>query len=79
MSINLQRILSFPNLPARAGQTLILFSTPLIAGLLLVVPGQGRTAVATELLLTGLVIGALQVLIDSRSRRAGSRRRRLGT
>ena len=34
VSINLQRILSFPNLPPRAGQTLILFSTPLFSGLL---------------------------------------------
>ena len=40
VSINLQRILSFPNLPPRAGQTLILFSTPLFSGLLLVIPGR---------------------------------------
>src|ERR1700729_2463722 len=30
VSINLKQILEFPNLPARAGQTLILFATPLI-------------------------------------------------
>jgi len=39
-SISLQRILSFPNLPPRAGQTLILFTTPLIAGLFLSSPGR---------------------------------------
>jgi hypothetical protein len=70
VSINLQRILSFPNLPPRAGQTLILFATPLIAGLFLVVPGQGRAAVAAELILTGIVVGTVQVLIDSRSQRS---------
>ena len=67
VSINLQRILSFPNLPPRAGQTLILFSTPLFSGLLLVIPGQGRTPVATELLVAGVFFGAGLVLIDART------------
>ena len=67
VSINLQRILSYPNLPPRAGQTLILFSTPLFSGLLLVIPGQGRTAVATELLVAGIFFGAGLILIDTRT------------
>ena len=65
VSINLRQILSFPNLPARAGQTLVLFSTPLIAGLFLVVPGQARAAVASELLVTGIAVGAVQVRIGA--------------
>ena len=74
VSLNLKRILEYPNLPARAAQTLILFVTPLITGLFLVVPGQSRTAVAWELLITGLAIGAGQVVIDARSPRSDQER-----
>ena len=42
VSINLKRILEFPSLPARAGQTLMLFVMPLITGLFLVVPASRR-------------------------------------
>src|SRR5215831_9081610 len=69
MSINLQRILSFPNLPARAAQTLILFATPLLTGVFLVVPGQPRAALGPELLVSGIVIGAAFLVIDARSPR----------
>ena len=47
VSINLKRILEFPSLPARAGQTLMLFVMPLITGLFLVVPGQPAAILAT--------------------------------
>jgi hypothetical protein len=67
VSLNLKRILEYPNLPARAAQTLILFATPLITGLFLVVPGQSGTVVASELLITGLAIGTGQLVINARS------------
>jgi len=70
VSINLKRILEFPNLPARAGQTLILFATPLIVGIFLLVPGQPAAALAWELLVTGVCVGAVQVVIDAHSGRA---------
>jgi hypothetical protein len=70
VSINLRRILEFPNLPARAGQTLILFVTPLLVGLLLLVPSQPGAVLASELLVIGLVIGAFQLLLDARSARS---------
>jgi modulator of FtsH protease len=70
VSINLKQILEFPNLPARAAQTLILFTTPLITGLFLVVPGQTRAAVAWELIITGVAIGAGQLWINARSPRS---------
>jgi hypothetical protein len=69
MSINLQRILSFPNLPARAAQTLILFTTPMLTGVFLVVPGQPRAALGPELLVTGIAIGTGLVVIDARAPR----------
>jgi modulator of FtsH protease len=75
VSINLQRILSFKNLPARAAQTLILFTTPLIVGLFLVVPGQGSAVVAWELLITGIAIGRCNSGSPS-GRRSGTRKHR---
>ncbi|MGH3302618.1 MAG: hypothetical protein ACRDOK_13215 [Streptosporangiaceae bacterium] len=42
VSINLKQSLEITGLPSRAAQTLILFATPLIGALLVVVPGQGR-------------------------------------
>jgi hypothetical protein len=67
VSLNLKRILEYPNLPGRAAQTLILFVTPLVTGLFLVVPGQSREIVASELLVTGLAIGTGQLVINARS------------
>ena len=49
VSINLTRILAFPNLPARAGQTLIMLVTPLIVALLVLIPGQRRSVLGAEL------------------------------
>ena len=70
VSINLQRILQYPNLPGRAGQTLILFTTPLVFSIFVLVPGQSRPVLAGELIGTGLVIGAALLIIDARAGRA---------
>jgi hypothetical protein len=67
VSINLRQILDSPNLPGRAALTLILLATPLIAALLLLIPGQARVALGVELLLAGLGIGTVQVVIDTRT------------
>jgi hypothetical protein len=64
VSINLKQILDIPSLPGRAAQTLILFATPLVAALLLIVPGQARIALGLELLATGLFVGGVQVYLD---------------
>jgi hypothetical protein len=69
------------SLPSRAGQTLTLFTTPLIAGVLLIVPGQARIALALELLAAGLVIGGFQVYLDLTTERGDEdtvSRRKLG-
>lgn len=70
VSINLQRILKFPHLPSRAAQTLILFVTPLLVGILLLAPGQSRAALAVELLVTGVLVGACQLVIHARTPRS---------
>jgi modulator of FtsH protease len=70
VSINLQRILQFPNLPSRAVQTLFLFGTPLATGIFLLVPSQPRWVLATELLGTAVVIGTVQLLVEIKSPRS---------
>jgi hypothetical protein len=67
MSINLSTILAERNLPGRAALTLMLFGTPLVSSLLLIVPGQTRLALGLELLITGLLAGAVQLTIDLRA------------
>jgi len=75
VSINLQRILQYPNLPGRAGETLIFFAFPLIVTLLVIVPGQPRRVLAGELVAAGLVIGAATLLIDLQSGRSSEESR----
>jgi hypothetical protein len=69
VSINLQRILEVKGLSARAGQTLLFFSTPLFTSLLIVVPGQPVTVLGWELIGLALASGLvnLQVLASGRS------------
>jgi hypothetical protein len=69
VSINLKQILEIKSLPSRAAQTLILFATPLISALLVVVPGQARIALGLQLLASGLVIGGTQLWLDLRAPR----------
>jgi hypothetical protein len=60
VSINLKPILAGKSLPNRAALTLILFAMPLVASMLVIVPGQATDAVATELLVIGIVIAGWQ-------------------
>jgi modulator of FtsH protease len=67
ISINLERILQFPSLPHRAAQTVILFALPLLVSLLLIVPGQPRAALGSELLVIGVVAGTFMLVADART------------
>ncbi|HEY8473487.1 MAG TPA: hypothetical protein VIL37_12745 [Natronosporangium sp.] len=67
VSINLQRILAYPALPARAGQTLVFLAAPVILAMLLLVPEQSTTALGLELVVLGALVG-LVLLALSRSR-----------
>lgn len=69
-SINLQRILQFPSLPTRVGQTLILFVIPLIIGIFVLIPGQSSAVLAAELLLTAVLLGGFQLAITAHSGRS---------
>jgi hypothetical protein len=70
VSINLQRILQFKGLPARAGQTLIFLATPLFAALFLLVPGQSDSALAGEVLVVAFLTGAAHLRICVQSGRS---------
>ena len=70
VSINLERILSFPGLPNRALATLVLLLEVTIASILGLAPGQSATALGAELLVIGLIcLPAVSLLI----RRASTR------
>ncbi|WP_210479509.1 hypothetical protein [Naasia sp. SYSU D00948] len=70
VSINLEQILKFPRLPARASSTLGLLVALLVAGTLLLTPGQSRLALGAELGVLGAVMvaaGAGVILAERRS------------
>lgn len=69
VSINLQRILTSPGLPSRALQTLVLFFTPLLVCVLLLVPGQSGRVLGVELLVLGGLVGVLLARLTQRPSR----------
>jgi len=69
VSINLERILQFPRLTARAGSTLALLVALLIAGTFLLAPGQSRLALAVELAAVGLLMALVGAGVVSAERR----------
>jgi hypothetical protein len=68
ISVNLQRILSTPGLPRRAGEALVALLALLLASGLLLIPGQTTALVGWELLLVGVVAWLGVVGIHLRSR-----------
>ena len=64
ISINLGQILRSPALPARAGETILLLMTALLAGLLAIVPGQRVTILGIELLVLAAVVLTWTVTIQ---------------
>ena len=70
VSINLQRILQYPNLPGRAAQTLVMFSLPLVFSIFLLVPGQPVAVLAGELIGTGTLVAVGLLVIDARAGRS---------
>ena len=66
VSINLQRILTSPQLADRALEALALLLAGLIASMLGLVPAQPSTLLGAELLVVGLVVWALTVTLQAR-------------
>jgi hypothetical protein len=69
ISINLEQILKYPQLPGRAAGTLgILVSALVVSGFALA-PGQGNHALGIEIAATGAVVG-IQALVVSHGKEA---------
>jgi hypothetical protein len=66
ISINLQRILSFPQLPGRAAEMLIMLVGALLACSFGLMPGQPLRLFGGEILGTGLFMTASPILIQAR-------------
>ena len=59
VSINLNRILSFPQLPARAGESIVVLAGALVLSSLGLMPGQPIAIFGVEVLAIGLVIAVM--------------------
>ncbi len=57
MSINIDEILKFADLPGRAAGALITMLSPLVVAVLLLVPGQSADALGAELAVFGAILG----------------------
>jgi modulator of FtsH protease len=64
VSLNLSKILSFPHLPGRAFLALMLMLAVLIVGFLLLIPQQGTTIMAVEVLAVGIPLAIAGVRIE---------------
>ncbi len=64
-SINVREILSDSRNVHRAISTLVALATPLVIAVLLLIPGQPNTALGIELVVVGLLAGALLVPLNS--------------
>ena len=67
VSINLTRILAFPGLPARAGQTIVLLANALAVSLAVLAPMDSRVTTGVELLVLGVVGWLTLWVIQDRS------------
>jgi hypothetical protein len=73
VSINLDRILRYPWLPDRVGETVSLLVAVLLESLLLLAPGQSRVALGAEVLVVGVAAWAVVTTTHLRLRRHRAR------
>jgi modulator of FtsH protease len=68
LSINLKEILGQPGLPGRAGQAVIVLVTPVLLGLLGLLPDQSPRALGAEFLVIGVVawVAVTAILVRGR-------------
>jgi hypothetical protein len=66
ISINLQHILAFPQLPGRAAEMLILLVGALLACSFGLIPGQTLTVFGAEILGAGLIMTVAPIVIQAR-------------
>lgn len=69
VSINLDRILAYPSLPDRVGETVVLLVAALVEALLLLAPGQSRIALGAEVIAIGTAAWVIVTATHVRLRR----------
>ncbi|WP_460959737.1 hypothetical protein [Parasphingorhabdus pacifica] len=74
LSINLTNILAGKHLTARSAHTMILLAVPLVISLLILVPGQDRRALGTELIAAGLITSVWLATLNRPSERSTEQR-----
>jgi modulator of FtsH protease len=72
VSINLTRILTFPQLPGRAAETVLILIGVLVTASLGLVPGQSARALGAEVLVVGTIVWAYPMSLQLRSARGPS-------
>jgi hypothetical protein len=72
VSINLGKILALPQLPGRAGETLLILLGVLASATLGLVPGQSSTTLGVELLVLLVPVWGFPVLLQRRARVPGA-------
>jgi modulator of FtsH protease len=70
VSINLTRILSFPQLPGRAAETLIILVGVLVNSTLGLIPDQPPALLGAEIVVVGLAVWAYPISLQVRTARA---------
>jgi hypothetical protein len=70
VSINLTRVLQFPQLPTRAAETLISLASVLVVSTFALVPEQSMRAYGIEIAVTGLITWAILTTALTRTYRA---------
>lgn len=73
VSVNSAWFRSSTAIRGRAGQALVLFTVPLVTGLLLLVPGQSTTALGIEIVLFALLSGRVLLALGSEEVKDGPR------
>jgi len=72
VSINLKRILEFPQLPGRAAGTMGMLLTVLLVAVVLLAPGQPRQATGIEIAAMSAILAFEAILIARRARMSTS-------
>ena len=73
ISLNMAQILRVRTLPGRAGESMILFLGVLVECAFLLIPSQSDTALAIELIVTGVLLWAVLMAIVVPAARTGTR------
>jgi modulator of FtsH protease len=71
VSINIERILKFEGLPARALETVLLLLGVVIVSITGLIPGQDNVALGIELLIEGLILATVVGVLLTRNRPTG--------